>query len=267
MRSILVAGICLSFGASSLSAANISYGGAQGDDGGLLKVDQTDQYWWFCVQPDGSRGPLAAGPGGYEAQVVSLDYGWTHQTTQRFSLSIDPSTSQEKKDDLPTQVNVIEYVLDAYLPWSDTTDRFLEFNGSTDQTADVPFLNRLYASQQYIKKLYDRLTAPAFEDLSVFNPPNPFALDTPANIARHNFFDQIADDINTRDAANFFANYDAAHYYFIANTFEDQAIDPLTWTGKPDYQDGIILGGAVPEPSIGLLALGSLFALGNRRRR
>lgn len=267
MRSIPVAILCLWFGASTLLADNISYGGAQGDDGGLLHVNQTDQYWWFCVQPDGSRGPLAAGPAGYTANLVSLDYGWTHQTTERFALSIDPLTPQQNRDDLAAQVNVIEYVLDSYLPWSDTADRFLELNSLVDQSANVPFLNNFYAAQQYFKKLYDRLAAPAFTDLSVFNPPNPFALDSPANIARNGIFNQIIGDINLKDAANFFAAYDATHSYLVVNTFENQASDPLTWTGKPDFQDAIILGGPVPEPATGVFALGSLLVLGGRRRR
>ena len=267
MRSIPFAVLALWCGASALLADNISYGGAQGDNGGLLKVNQTNQYWWMCVQPDGSRGPLAAGPGGYPAALVSLDYGWTHQTTERYALSIDPLTPQPNRDDITAQVNVIEYVLDAYLPWSDTADRFLEFNSIVDQEANVPFLNSFYAAQQYFKKLYERLAAPVFTDLSVFTPPNPFALDTPSNIARNAIFNQISGDIKARDAANFFAAYDATHSYLIVNTFENQAGDPLTWTGKPDYQDAIILGGPVPEPATGLLALGSVLVLGGRRRR
>lgn len=263
MKNLLVAGCSLLLGLTLAPAANISSAGVDGPDGGLLKVNQTDPYWWFCAQPDGSAGPLAAGPTGYEADIVSLDYGWTRQTTERYDLSL--STTQERKDDLVTQVNVIEYLLDSYLPWEETTDRFLEQAATpvsaTDQAADDNFFNRFYALQQYVKALHGKLYDPVFSDLSIYDPVNPFPTDTAANAARHAYFEDIKDDVNAKDLANAFATYDPEHVYAMVNTFYAQGY-------KDDYQDAIIIGAAVvPEPTTSLLTLGSLLALAHRRRR
>lgn len=261
MKSFLIAGCSLLLGLSCATAANISSAGVDGADGGLLKVDQADPYWWFCVQPDGSAGPLAAGPAGYEANIVSLDYGWTRQTTERYNLSL--ITSQERKDDLVTQVNVIEYLLDTYLPWDQTTDRFLEKvatpASSTDQAANDDFFNNFYAVHEYVKALHGKLYDVTFTDLSIYDPVNPFPTDTAANIARNTFFENIKDEVNAKDFLNEFASYDPAHPYSFVNTFLPQG-------DKDDKQDLLIIG-AIPEPTTGLLALGSLIALANRRRR
>jgi hypothetical protein len=243
-------------------SANISSAGVDGPDGGLLKVDQADPYWWFCVQPDGSEGPISAGPVGYEADVVSLEYGWTRQTTERFTFA--GATTPAAQADLALQINVIEYVLDTYLPWNETTNNFLENvadpASSTDQDADDNFFNRFYAVQQYVKRLHGKLYEDntSFTDLSLFSPSSDFQNLTAADVARNNFFNTIKADINNKDAANFFISYDPAHNYAIVNTFKADA-DPL------DYQDAIIIG-AVPEPSAALLGLGSLLLLGTRRR-
>ncbi len=253
-----VAALCLAM--VPAHAANVTSNGVQGADGGQLLLDNTDQYWWFCAQPDGSLGPLAAGPTGYTADVVTLDYGWTRQTTNRFSFA--GAATPAAQADLPLQINAIEYVLDTYLPWGTTTGRFEEFYGNADQTANVDFLNRFYASHQYVKalhgKLYDDNTA--FTDLSVFTPVNPFAQDTAANTARHNYFNTIRDDIKAKDLLNTFNSYTALHDYALVNTFAAQ--------GAPaDWQDAIIIGAAVPEPTAGLLALVSASLLALRRRR
>ncbi len=271
MKSLLIAGSALFLSLVCCGAANISSAGVDGEDGGLLKVDQADPYWWFCAQPDASRGPLPAGPAGYTADVVSLDYGWTRQTTERFAFA--ESATQERKDDLVTQVNVIEFVLDEYLPWETTSGRFLEHVanpvGDTDQAANVDFFNRFYAIHEYVKALHGKLYEAVFEDLSVFNPLNPFGTLTEADEARRDYFDAIKSQINALAASPTFSfdGYEPTHAYWMVNTFEDQANDEATWEGKPDYQDAIIIGGAVPEPSTGLLTLGSVLLLGNRRRR
>ena len=263
MRSILAAAAALCLATVSTDAANISSAGVDGTDGGLLKIDQTDRYWWFCIQPDGSEGPIAAGPAGYVGDVVTLDYGWTRQTTERFSFS--GTTDAASQADLARQVNVIEYVLDTYLPWGETADRFLENvadpAGSTNQDSNSNFFNRFYAIHQYVKKLHGKLYLdnPTFTDLSVWSPVSDIPNNTPANIARNNFFDDIKADVNNKAALGFFASYDPAREYAIVNTFKSQS-DPL------DFQDAIIIG-IVPEPSGAFLALGGVVLLGMRRRR
>ena len=263
MRTILlaVAAICILM--APAHAANISSGGVDGPGGGLLQINQTDPYWWFCVQPDGSEGPIAAGAAGYEGDVVTLEYGWTRQTTQRFTFAGNATPAAQA--DLPLQINVIQYVLDTYLPWSETSDRFLENvdtpASNTNQDADTDFFNRFYAIYQYVKKLHGKLYQDntAFTDLSVYSPVSDIPNNTAANIARNNFFNAIRLDVNNKDAAGFFTSYDPLHDYAIVNTFKAEA-DPL------DYQDTLIIG-AVPEPSTGLFALGSLLVFSARRRR
>lgn len=264
MKSIFSALALLCLVIAPARSANISSAGVDGTDGGLLEINQTDPYWWFCVQPDGSKGPIAADPAGYEGDVVSLDYGWTRQTTERFAFAGNEATPAAQAD-LALQVNVIEYVLDTYLPWSETTDNFLENvanpASSTDQEANNNFFNRFYAIQQYVKKLHAKLyqDTAAFTDLSVYSPASDLPNVTAAEVARNNFFNAIKADVNDKDATGFFANYDPIHEYAIVNTFKSQA-DPL------DYQDLIIIG-TVPEPSATLLALGSVLLLGSSRRR
>lgn len=266
MKKLLFAAAALCLAMAPAYSANISSAGADGVDGGLLKIDQTDPYWWFCVQPDGSRGPLAAGPPGYTANVVSLDYGWTRQTTERFAF-ISGAPSQVQAD-VVLHVNVIEYLLDTYLPWNETTDRFLEMSGQTNQNADNNFLNRFYAVHAYVKELFLKSyqdTDPmgtGFTDLSLFNPDNPYTSLTPtaAETARRDFFNDMKAEVRTKDLTNDFAAYNPLHTYAIVNTFEIQG-------NAVDWQDALIIAGAVPEPSIGLLALGSMLALSARRRR
>lgn len=273
MKSLLIAGCSLFLGFASAFAANITSPGVQGDNGGLLTIDGTDDYWWFCAQPDSSRGPLQAGPGGYNGSIVSLDYGWTHQTTERFSYVT--SAPAEVQADIAQHPNVIEYILDQYLPWADTDNRFLENSGLTDQEADNDFLNRLYAIHAYTKTLFQKSyddTNPlgaGFVELQDFTPVNPWdTLDaqpgqvlTAAEVARQAFFDQIRDQVKAIASGFGFDTYEPVdgHQYLMVNTYETQGT-------ALDWQDAIFIG-AVPEPSTGLLALGSVLLLGTRRRR
>lgn len=272
MKTFLLAGCSLFLGLASLTAATITSAGVDGTDGGVLTVDGTDDYWWFCVQPDGSRGPLAAGPAGYTADVVSLDYGWTRQTTERFAFI--SGAAPEIQAEMGQQVNAIEYILDNYLPWADTTDRFLENAGLTDQTTDNDFLNRFYAVHAYVKELYFKpytdsdSTGPGYVDLFNFEPVNPWdtleatpQVLTPAEIARQDFFDQIRAEVKAIALAGGLVTYEPidGHQYTLVNTEEIQG-------NALDWQD-VLLVGVVPEPSTGLLAVGSLFLLGLRRSR
>ena len=266
MKKLFFVAAAMLMSAAPVLAVNVSSAGVNGADGGILQLDQTDPYWWFCVQPDGSRGPLSAGAAGYTADVVSLDYGWTRQTTERFTYAggVPPNVQA----DLGLHVNVIEYLLDTYLPWNATTDRFLEFAGQIDQNANNDFLNRFYAVHAYVKELFLKPYAdtnpngPGFTDLSLFDPANPYtaAMPTAAEIARRDFFNTMKAEVRAKDVSNDFESYDPMHQYFIVNTFQSQA-SPLDW------QDALIIGGAVPEPSVGLLAVASVLALVGRRRR
>jgi PEP-CTERM motif len=278
MKSLLFAVISLFLSLIPAGASNISSAGVNGTDGGLLKVDQTDPYWWFCVQPDRSRGPIDAGPIGYTADIVSLDYGWTRQTTDRFAFAgATEATNPEAFEDLARQVNVIEYILDTYLPWDETTDNFLnkvaDPASSTDQDANDDFFNRFYAAQQYIKKLYNKLydDNTSFTDLSVYAPTSDIPNVNPTDIARNDYFNAISKQIRDQAAAaaavdeDFFFDYTAMHDYAMVNTFFDQNSAPRV-PNPNDWQDAIIIGRAVPEPSTGLLAFGSVLLLSRRRR-
>ncbi len=262
MKSLWIAASALCLLMAPAFSANISSAGVDGLDGGLLQIDQTDEYWWFCVQPDGSEGPIAAGPAGYTAEVVSLEYGWTRQTTERFSFT--NGTNPAAQADLALQVSVIEYILDAYLPWSETTNNFLNNKadpvGNTDQYDNLNFFNRFYAIQQYVKKLHGKVYEDntAFTSLSVYSPDSDIPNTSPAEVARNNFFNAIKADINAKAAADFFASYDPVHDYAMINTFESQG-------SAADFQDAIIVG-AVPEPSTALLGLGGLLLCARRRR-
>lgn len=264
MKTILIAAAALCLQISTARSANISSAGIDGTDGGLLKIDNADPYWWFCVQPDKSLGPIAAGPAGYEAPLVSIEYGWTRQTTDRFTFAAN--ASPQVQADLALQVNVIEYVLDTYLPWSETSDRFLENvanpASSTDQSADTNFLNYFYAAQQYIKKMHGKLydDAASFTNLADFTPKSDFEINSAANAARLNFFNEIVAQVKFLAKGGFFETYTPEHNYAIANTMEAEG-------STADYQDLIIVGAPIPEPSAALLGLGSLLLLGNRRRR
>lgn len=271
MKSLLLAACSLLLSFIPAGASNISSAGVDGPDGGLLKVDQADPYWWFCVQPDGSRGPLPAGPTGYTADIVSLDYGWTRQTTDRFAFA--GATNEEAFDDLARQVNVIEYILDTYLPWADTTNNFLnnvaDPASSTDQAANNDFFNRYYAAQQYIKKLYNKLydDNTSFTDLSLYSPTSDIPNVTPADIARNAFFVAIRDDIKIKALDDDFLSYTPQHDYSMVNTFAAQFVAPGQTPNPNDWQDAIIIGYVpVPEPSISLLSLGALGLLSRRRR-
>ena len=272
IKSLLFAGCSLLLVSNPAFAVNISSGGVDGPDGGLLKIEKKDPYWWFCMQPDGSRGPLSAGPVGYEADIVTLEYGWTHQTLNRFTFA--GNAPEQAQSDLARQVNVIEYVLDRWLPWEETTNNFLDKVSdpvaSTDQTADDNFFNRYYAAQQYIKKLYIKLYDDnnAFQDLSVFNPDNPFSTTNgAADLARHDFFESIKQDVQSQALDDFFFSYAPEHVYNIVNTSENQFLADGSTPNPADWQDAIIIGypDKIPEPGTTALALGSLLMLGRRR--
>jgi len=270
MKRFLIAGFALFLGLAPGGAANITSAGVNGPDGGLLNINKTDPYWWFCVQPDGSRGPLSAPRGGYEADIVTLDYGWTRQTTDRFAFAGQAPVSAQ--EDLGRQVNVIEYVLDTWLPWNETTNNFLnkvaDPASSTDQAADINFFNRYYAAQQFIKKLYNKLYDDnnGFQDLSLFSPANPFGTATAADQARHDFFNNMVADVRSQALDDLFLFYAAKHDYALVNTFADQYLADGSTPNPDDWQDAIIIGYPIPEPSTGLAGLVGIFLLIRRRR-
>lgn len=134
--------------------------------------------------------------------MVTLDYGWTRQTTERLSFS--GTANAASQGDLTRQVNAIDYVLDTYLPWNETANRFLENVAdparSTNQDSNSNFFNRFYAVQQYLKKLHGKLYLdnPTFTDLSVWSPVSDIPNNTPANTARNTFFNDIRADVNNK---------------------------------------------------------------------
>lgn len=277
MKFFLPAFCAMVLGFSNASAANISSAGVDGTQTGLLQLNQTDEYWWFCIQPDGSRGPDLAGPAGYEADLVTLDYGWTLQTTDRFEFA--GVQSPQVQADLLAQVNVIEYVMDTYLPWAETTDNFSEQKedpvGSTNVLANTPFFNALNSISAYVKLLHGKLyqDAAAFTSLSVYNPTNPFGNFDAAEAARRALFTDIVEDVNAKAGTNFFASYDPIHQYAVVNTFEDQLASTNPDVTNPnDWQDLIVMASVpqpvfLPEPAGAVMACGALLALGARRRR
>jgi hypothetical protein len=205
-------------------------------------------YWWMGVEPNGS---LPAGLGeSYIADSLTFAEGWTQQNTERFVYY--NITNPGSLAAVPKQVAIMEYVLDAYLPWdtlAGASGRFIEQDFSAANYGnDDPFYNALSAVQNFLSEMYGKPDEVNFAtDLSLTFADFHQGDVTAAGVARSALFQSILDDVEAKDSANFFDSYTALNGYFMINTSYPEG-DPNNW------QDALVISfAAVPEPSGALL--------------
>jgi len=234
--------------------------------GGVYEVAGTGfdggSYWWMCIEPNGST---SAGSGqGFLADAVSFYDGWDQQNTER--LDFYTNNPGYYLSALPTQVKVMEYVLDTYLPWNTLagpSGRFAEQDPTSSLYGnDDPFYNAFFAVQNFLSESYGKTTKSDFTDMSDFTFFAGNATDPGAIAARSALFSSILADVETKAAASFFDTYTAEHGYMIANTLMPSAdID--------NWQDALLIYSfaPVPEPSGALLIACTGLAIMLRRFR
>lgn len=224
---------------------------ASGFDGG--------NYWWMCIEPNGSPSPGAGG--GFIADAISLTDAWDQQNTER--LAFYDSNPGYRTTALPLQVSIMSYVLDTYLPA--TPGRFLEHSADASlYGTDDTFYNSFFTIQNFLAETYGKPTKTDFTDLSDYDfyetgsaAGNPAAL-----AARELLFTSILTDVEDKALNNptFFDTYTAQGTYLVANTLFSEA-SPDNW------QDALIVMTPVPEPSGALLIACTGLAVMLRRFR
>lgn len=205
-------------------------------------------YWWLEINPNTPPLDDATQNG---AQINPVALGWATQ---------DWLNRHVADDALAKQTSIIEYVLDANLPWdtlAGASGRFLEQNGDYhNYTTNDPFLNAMFAAEAFIVQLYPRTTQSDFTNLSDFT--DPFAsLGDATDDARSALLQSILTDVAAKDAAGYFANYTAQHGYEVVTV-------PVL-----DGGGGLFLASFTPVPEPGsalLLAVTGLLATLRRRR-
>lgn len=215
-------------------------------------------YWWMCIEP--TSGTSGAGFGqALIADALSLTDAWDQQNTERFN---DYQTNGSFYTALPTQVRIMEYVLDTYLPWSEVgaSGRFTEQNSNaTNFGTDTTFYNAFFTVQNFMADMYGTPGRTDFTDIGTTGL-NPFtfesgnAVGNPAALAaRQALFDTIVNDVANKATTAFFDTYLVQGTYLVANSNFSLAND--SDPNAPDYnwQDALIILSPVPEPSGALL--------------
>ncbi len=234
--------------------------------GGVYEVAGTGfdggRYWWMCIEPNGST---SAGSGqGFLADAVGFYDGWDQQNTER--LDFYTNNPGNYLSALPTQVRVMEYVLDTYLPWNTLagpSGRFAEQDATSSLYGnDDPFYNAFFAVQNFLSETYGKTTKSDFTDMSDYSFFAGSATDPNSIAARSSIFSTILADVESKALVNFFDTYTAEHGYMIANTLMPSAdID--------NWQDALLIYSfaPVPEPSGALLIACTGLAVMLRRMR
>ena len=238
----------LLIGAPALALAqNIAVNGVDENGyGGVYDINGSN-YWWMCVEPNGS--PAVDEGNSFLADALSFQDGWSQQNSERYAY-YHVTNPGFLTTVVPKQVAVMSYVLDTYLPWGNAgaSGRFIEENSdSALYDTDVDFYNSFFAVQAFLAETYGKEAQFDFTDLSNFD--DRWDLDpSAAGIARSALFQSILDDVENLDTANFFATYEAEHGYLIAATSY-----PIG--DGNNYQDALIIQSfaPVPEPSGALL--------------
>lgn len=236
-----------------VSAQSLAVNGS-GNDGYIGSYDVNEvYYWWLCVEPEGTP---TASSGGFLAYDVSLAAGWTTQNTERTAFYTTGPDAAAAQAALAKQIDIIEYVLDVYLPIStlSTPGALTQDDANPGYYGNnVAFYNAMFAVQQFLSETYGKPTRTDFTDLAADYTDRWSGDMSAAGIARSQLFQSILDDIEAKDLANFFAGgYDAINDYFIANTPESLSnTNPL----DPEYnwQDVLLIAIPVPEPSGALM--------------
>jgi hypothetical protein len=217
------------------------------NDGFIGVYEVNDQhFWWLCVEPNGSPAPTIGDS--FLADALSLTDAWTRQNTERnnyYTASPDAVAAQAA---LAKQINVMEYVLDTYLPMTYLTTPGALLEGSENSghyDNNEPFYNSMAAVQNFLSEMYGKPTHTAFTSLGDFADRWSGDL-SEAGIARSTLYQSILSDVAAKDSIGFFASYDVVNDYYIANTFfpEGDAFN---------YQDALIIVAPVPEPGGALL--------------
>jgi hypothetical protein len=217
-------------------------------------------YWWLCIEPG-----APALQQSITAQTYSFLDGWDKQNTERYNIyQSDPTLYTTV---IPKQVAVMEYVLDAYLPWdtlAGASGRFLEQDSnSANFHTNNTFDNALFAVQNFLAETNGKAELSDFTTVHTYYMDYYAGLGNPTDDARSALFQNILNDVAAKDASAFFATYVAQHNYFTVNTLLPSA-DPNNW------QDGLVLGGFTPAPEPGSAILIASFGfvwIVRRRRR
>lgn len=223
------------------------------------------RYWWMCIEPSTPAG------NNFFAQALSLLNAWDQQNLERQGFfTTEPVTNPGEyyTTAIPTQVRVMEYVLDTYLPWNlaGVSGRFLEQNSnSLLYGTDNSFYNAFFTVQNFLTEMYGKGKKTDFTNMSDFQFFKNSAgdlNDLAAIAAREALFDLIKDDVeNKAGIAGFFDNYVVQGTYLVANTNYSPS-DPL------NFQDALIIVAPVPEPSGALLiACAGMVVMFRRFRR
>jgi hypothetical protein len=234
--------------ASAATAQTIAINGVDRDGWGGVYDIGGQNYWWMCVEPNGSA---SAGNGeGFLADAMDFESGWDQQNTER--LNFYQSNPGYYGTAIPKQVAVMEYVLDTYLPWNTlagASGRFAEQDSSAaNYGTDDPFYNAFFTVQNFLLETYGSTVRESFTDMSGYSYYTGNA-NPAADLTRSVLFQSILDDVEIKDAASFFDSYQATHGYYIANTLFSELDTANNW------QDALIISSfaPVPEPSGALL--------------
>lgn len=211
-------------------------------------------YWWLCVEPEGT--PAANLGQSLIADAVSIETGWDNQNTERATLYSNSPAAQAA---LAKQVNIMEYVLDNFLPISilSTPGALTEDDeNSSYYSNDVEFYNAMYAVQHFMSETYGKITRTDFTDLAAdytdrWAAANDFSA---SGISRSQLFQSILDAVELADQNDMFdVDYVPTNSYFILNSPYSLANNSDPTAGDFNWQDTLIIAIPVPEPSGALL--------------
>jgi len=246
------------------------YGGVSAISGSGL---DGGAYWWMCIEPTGGSTSLGEAHG-VTVDALSLAAGWDRQNTERLTaFQGNPAFAAA----LPTQVRVMEYVLDTYLPWDlmGVSGRFAEQSGDSGLFGnDDAFYNSFFTIQNFIADMYGSPGKTDFTDITS-GGLDPFVFElgnaegnAASLAARQALFDLILDDVAAKSGTSFFDTYTVQGTYLVASSSFPIAnnTDPLA----PDFnwEDALIIVSPVPEPG-GVLLIGcaGIFVLLRRGRK
>lgn len=264
--------LSLLFGVAAPSVQAIGINGVDMDGyGGVYDIVgpgiADGNYWWMCIEPNGSSGADVGD--GFIADALSFLDGWDQQNQERLSFyTTEPvgNPGQYYTTAIPMQVRVMEYVLDTYLPWNlvGPSGRFLEqSSNSTLYGSDTDFYNAFFTIQNFLAETYGKGNKVDFTDMSEYTFFAGNAGDVDAIAARLALFNAILADVDNKATTdpNFFLNYVVQGTYIIANSYFSES-DPQ------NRQDALIIVAPVPEPSGALLiACAGILVMFRRFRR
>lgn len=246
--------------ATAATADSVTVTGLPNGGDSIGQYDLNGQtYWWLCIEPG-----AAALQQSITAQRYSFLDGWDKQNTERYDIyQSDPILYTSV---IPKQIAVMEYVLDAYLPWdtlAGASGRFLEQNADYNNFGNNDsFYNALFAVQNFLAETNGKAEFSDFANVATYYEDYSALFGTATGDARSIIFQNILSDVAAKDMAGFFATYTAQHYYFTISTLLPSA-DPNNW------QDGLVIGGFTPAPEPGSALLIACFGIAwtLRRRR